>query len=244
LACAINPALAGADGWTYEFTPYLLAAGMDGTAGVRDHEFDVDASFSDILDNLDGAFMALFTAQRGRWLFGLEGVYMDLEDDGERTVTGPRGNLSVNGEIDVGATMTILQASVGYRLYDDVTELDVIGGVRYTSLDLDVEVDVAFTPPVFGGSASADGNENWTDFVVGARVLHPLSQNVALVGYADIGGGGSDLTYQFIAGVNWEFSDGITAKVGYRRLAWDYDSGGTKWDIAASGPYVGVGFRF
>jgi len=237
-------AVAATDEWQFEVTPYLLAAGMDGTVGVRGYTTDVDMSFSDIWDSLDAAFMAIFTAQKGPWVLGLEGVYMKLQDDGAGSVTGPGGIVSINGELDVTAKMYVVQGSVGYRVLDDTTMVDVLGALRYTKLDLDAKVDIAFSPPIFSGSASGDGSESWTDFVVGARVLHPLSDKVSLLGYADVGGGGSDLTYQLIGGVNWEFSKDFTAKLGYRYLSWDYEDGGNTWDVAVAGPYLGLGIRF
>ncbi|MCB1859229.1 MAG: hypothetical protein KDI63_13190 [Gammaproteobacteria bacterium] len=237
-------AVAATDEWQFEVTPYLLAAGMDGTAGVRDHTADVDMSFSDIWNDLEGAFMALFTAQKGPWTLGLEGVYMKLEDDKIRTVTGPGGLISINGELDVTAKLYVFQGTVGYRVLDDTTLVDVLGALRYTKLDLDAKVDVAFAPPIFSGSAGADGSESWTDFAVGARVVHPLSDKVSLLGYADVGAGGSDLTYQLVGGINWEFRKDFVAKLGYRYLSWDYEENGNTWDIAVAGPYLGLGIRF
>lgn len=232
------------DAWQYEFTPYLLAAGMDGTVGVRGHDTDVDVSFSDLLDHLDIGFMGIFEARKGPWSFGLEGVYMKLEEEGARTVTGPRGHVSRSGSLDVTNEMYIFQGTVGYRLLDDTTKLDLLGALRYTELKVEMDVRVNFDPPIFGGARSAGGSESWTDAVIGMRVLHPVSDDVALLGYADVGGGGSDLTYQIIAGVNWEFSDGFVAKVGYRHLYWDYEEDGNVWDMTAAGPYLGLGIQF
>ena len=95
-----------------------------------------------------------------------------------------------------------------------------------------------------GGTKSAGGSEDWTDGVVGVRVLHPVSENVSLLGYADVGAGGSDLTYQLIAGVNWEYAKDFTAKAGYRVVDWDYENGLTVWDMQSSGMYLGLGFKF
>jgi len=95
-----------------------------------------------------------------------------------------------------------------------------------------------------GGGASFSGSENWTDAVVGARVIHPISDRWALTGYADLGGGGSSLTYQILAGANWTLNDRFTAKAGYRYTYWDYEDDGTVWDISASGPYLGLGIAF
>lgn len=237
---------AESDQWQFEFTPYLLAAGLDGTVGVRGVEADLDMSFNDIWDDLDSAFMGIFTAQKGPWTFGLETVYMKLEENGARSVTGPFGKVSVSGALELTTEMTIVQGSVGYRVLDDITKVDLIGALRYTEIDVDMDVKVNTTPGIVfaGGALSESGSDSWTDAVVGARVTHPLSANVDLVGYADVGGGGSDLTYQFIGGVDWTFREGYTTKVGYRYLSWDYEDGGTKWDVAASGIYLGLGIQF
>lgn len=238
----------GADngGWQYEATPYLFAAALDGTVGVRDFTTEVDASFSDIFDKLEGGFMGLFTATKGPWTFGLEGVYMRLESDPSRTVTGPGGVVSANGQLDVTNKLYVVQGSAGYRVLDDRTQVDLLGGLRWTKLDSDLSVTVQFTPGIVfpGGSASVSGSENWTDVVVGAQLTHPLSETVALFGYADVGAGGSDLTYQLVGGVNWQFARNFSAKAGYRYLYWDYEDDGTVWDMAASGVYVGLGIRF
>ncbi|MBK1874503.1 hypothetical protein FE848_14855 [Marinobacter sp. 1-3A] len=39
---------------------------------------------------------------------------------------------------------------------------------------------------------------------MGVRALYPLNEEWSLLGYTDVGGGGSDLTYQFMAGVDWQ----------------------------------------
>ncbi|MCP4285706.1 MAG: hypothetical protein GY792_14820 [Gammaproteobacteria bacterium] len=232
------------DKWQFEVTPYLLAAGMDGTVGVHGHTADIDVSFSDILDDLDSGFMGLFTAKKGPWTLALEGVYMKLEGGSSNTVTGPGGILSRSGKLGITNTMYIAQGSVAYRILDDKTKLDVIGAIRYTDLKVKIDVEKTFTLPPFGGSRSEEGSEGWIDAVVGVRALHPVSDRVLLLGYADIGAGGSDLTYQVMVGANWEFSEGYTAKLGYRHLYWDYEDGGTVWDMTASGPYLGLGIQF
>ncbi|HSO08213.1 MAG TPA: hypothetical protein VLW45_13305 [Pelomicrobium sp.] len=239
-------AAAESDTWQFEVTPYLFGARMDGTVGLRGYTTDVDASFDEILDHLDAGFMGLFSARKGPWSFALEGVYMKLEDGNSGGVTGPGGVVSINGQLDATAKMYVYQGTVGYRVLDQNTKVDVLGALRYTELDLDLDVTAQFTPGILfpGGARSVGGSESWTDAVVGARVLHPLSKQVSLLGYVDVGGGGSDLTYQLIAGVDWEFRKDFIARIGYRYLYWDYEDNGTVWDIAASGPYLGLGIRF
>jgi opacity protein-like surface antigen len=227
-----QPALAAeSDRWQYEITPYLLGAALDGTAGVKGLSVPVDASFSDILENLEGGLMGLFTAQKGRWTVMLEGVYMNLGAE----LSGPvAGVVSAN----VDTKLYIGQGSVGYRLVDDTTRLDLVGGLRWTKLSADIDL----AGPT--NSFSVGSDDSWTDAVVGVRVLHQVADNVELLGYADVGAGGSDLTWQVVAGVNWEFAKGFTLKAGYRHMYWDYEDGGTVWDMSASGPYLGLGIRF
>jgi hypothetical protein len=234
------------DAWQYEVTPYILAAGLDGTVGIRGVTSDLDMSISDVLDDFEAGFMGLLSARKGPWMYSLEGVYFKLADQGAKSVTGPFGHVTVNGALELTTKMYVYQGTVGYRVLDGTTSVDVIGGLRYTKLDVDMNVTITTTPGIVfpGGSRSASGSESWTDAVVGARVHHPVSDHVSLLGYADVGGGGSDLTYQVIAGANWEFSKGYTAKAGYRLLDWDYEEDGTTWDMTASGPYLGLGIRF
>ena len=236
-----------AEHWQFEITPYLLAAGLKGQAGVQGVTADVDMAFSDIWDNLDSAFMGIFTAQKGPWSYGFEGVYFKITDEGAKSVTGDFGDLTVDGALRLSTSFHVYQGSIGYRLLDDRTLLDLIGAVRYTQVKADMNIAITTTIPgiVFpGGALSAGGSEEWVDGVLGVRALHPVSDNVSLLGYADIGEGGSDLSYQLIAGVNWEFTKDFIAKAGYRVLAWDYENDGTVWDMQASGMYLGVGFRF
>ena len=129
-------------------------------------------------------------------------------------------------------------------MLDGKTKVNAFAALRYTRIKVEMDVAAAFSPPPFGGELSADETKSWTDAVVGLQVVHPLSREVELVGYADVGAGGSDITYQFMADVNWEFKEGYRLKFGYRYLYWDYEDDGFKWDVDASGPYLGLGIRF
>lgn len=234
------------DAWQYEVTPYVLAAGLEGDAGVRGVTSDIDMSISDVLDDLEAGFMGLFTARKGPWSYGLEGVYFKLSDQAAKTVTGPFGHVTVNGALSLTTKMYVYQGTLGYRVLDGTTAVDLLAAARYTKLDLDADVVITTSPGIVfpGGARSAGGSESWTDGVIGVRAEHALNDEWSLLGYADVGAGGSDFTYQFILGANWEFARDYIAKVGYRQLYWDYEEDGTVWDMTASGPYLGLGIRF
>jgi len=246
-----NSIASDSDEWNFEVTPYLFASGLKGEVGIRGVTADIDMSFDDIVDHLDAGFMGLATAKKDRWLFAVEGVYSKLSGAGTKSVTGPGGRVNVKNALDLTNEMSIYSGTVGYRLLDEKTRLYVLGGIRYTDLEVDVDVanTGAFTGPIatrpFSGALSADGSESWTDAFVGVHAIHPVSENVDLVGYVDVGGGDSDSTYMAQGGVNWEFKEDYIAKFGYRILDQDYeDNNGFEWDMQLSGIYMGLGIRF
>jgi opacity protein-like surface antigen len=245
-AAALTEPPSNADVWQFELTPYILGAGLNGTTGVGSVTADVNKSFGDILKNLDAGFMAMFQASKGLWMFGVDGVYFRIKNQAADSWQGPLGNTST-GSLEATVTEQLYQLTAGYRVLDEPTKVDVLGAARYTQLDTDLNLAATTGSPLLpDGSRSISGTKNWWDPVIGARVLVPLADAWALVGYADIGGfgAGSDLTYQLLAGVNWQFSKSVAAKAGYRYLYQDYKDGSFIWDMKASGFYLGAGFKF
>jgi len=233
-------------GWDFEFTPYIFFSALDGTAGARGIEAEVDESFNDIWGNLDIGVMGLFVAQNGPWTLMFDGAHLRVNDQASKSVTGPGGLVTVKGALDVSSSLTVLQPSVLYRVFDNGTSIDLGTGLRYTRVGLDLDVQIVTDPPIVfpGGRRSFDGSENWIDVVAVGRVTQPISDRWSLVGYADLGGGGSSLTYQFVAGANWAAGERIGVKVGYRYAYWDYEDKGNVWDMSASGPFLGLGIAF
>jgi hypothetical protein len=54
----------GPDHWEFAGSAYLWAAGVEGTDAAGD---DIDVSFSDVLEDLDGGLMGILAARKGRW---------------------------------------------------------------------------------------------------------------------------------------------------------------------------------
>lgn len=232
--------------WEFEVTPYLFAADLNGKVGVRGVTSDVNTSFSDVLKNLDYGFMGLLTARKGPWTYGLETVYIQLSDQTSKNVTGLSQHGANNAELNITSKMSIYQGSVAYRILDKATAVDLLGALRYTKLATSANISITSdTGTVFpGGRKSASGSASWTDAVVGIRATHRISDKTALFAYADIGGGGSNLTYQFMLGANFDFAKNYSVKVGYRQLYWDYKKHGDVWNVRLHGPYLGMGIRF
>jgi hypothetical protein len=244
----VSPAVADEgssdDKWQFEITPYLFAAGMNGTTGIGPISADVDMSFSDITERLDSAFMIYMTARKNKWVYALDAIYFKITDQPSQSWQGPLGNTST-AQLNVGMTQQNYSLSFGRRVLNERTKLDVMGVARYTGLDTDLKLALTTGPNLLpDGSRSVSASESWWDAAVAVRVAMPIASKWELAGYADVGAGGSDLTYQLLAGVNWQFSKVVSAKFGYRYFYQDYQNGAFKWDMTNSGGYLGVGFRF
>ena len=236
-----------ADKWQFEITPYFLAAAMVGTSGARGVTADVDMSFEDIWNNLDAGFMVAGEARKGPWILAAEGIYFRLNTQETKSWQGPGGRVSVRGEVDATLTETIFQFSGGYRAVDHTTKLDIIGAARYTRVENDLTLVTSSTGQLFpGGTRNISGSAEWWDPVIGARVLQSLSEKWSLFGYGDIGGFGigSDITYQLMGGIRYQFTKLLSAKLAYRALYQDYEKDGVVWDMTAHGPLLGLGFSF
>ena len=152
----------------------------------------------------------------------------------------------MQGGLNATSTLWVLEATGGYRVLDEQTKVDLVGGVRMTGLYdyFDLNGSLSVGDEAFGRSRSLSGSRVWADGVVGARMLHPISDQVTLFGYAEVGTGDSKFTWQALAGVNWQVAKGYDIRFGYRELAWNYSSSGVVWDMKLRGPYVGLGIRF
>ena len=76
--------------WQLSVTPYLWATALKGDVRVGRTKRQVDASFNDILDNLNGALMLSLELRKGRFGLLSDTVYADLEDNAATAEVGSR----------------------------------------------------------------------------------------------------------------------------------------------------------
>ena len=245
MATGARAADATDDRWQFELTPYLFASGLYGTTGTRGVTADVKMGFDDIVEQLEAGLMGTAELRRGRWGLAFDALYFKLGDQGAKSWRGPLGIGSLTGDLEVTTTMHMYQLSAGYRVGQRIP-VDLIGAARYTKIDTELNLVVTTGGLLPGGTRSLNAAESWWDPVVGLRALVPLGERWSVLLYGDVGGFGvgSDLTYQAIAGVNWQFSKHFSAKAGYRYLYQDFEKDGFVWDMAAHGPYLALGIRF
>jgi hypothetical protein len=244
----ISPVLAQTDSsasqdqWQFSGAIYLWGADMGGHT-IRGSE--VELGFSDLVDNLEMAFMGAFAARKNNWSFLTDVIYLDLGVDKTADVSIPVGPtlLPVTTSVSLDVEAWVLQIAGGYNLYSEgKSSLDLIGGARYLDLGLDMFLELQSLGP--GQSRTVSESLTAWDGIVGLKGHASLGERWFLPYYVDIGAGQSKLTWQAAAGVGFRAGRVVDLALVYRYLEWDFDSTRVVDDMNLSGPTLGVIFRW
>jgi opacity protein-like surface antigen len=244
LGAALPARSADRETWRYELTPYLWATAA--RSEVRNGNGPLvrtDMSPSDLFKTLDFGLMAALEARKGRWAVLLDGMYAKTSDSA--TVTNLVAGVPVTAGGSANVKLWTLAGAAAYRAVEGKAPVDVIGGLRYNRVDLDADLS-ASALGIVNLTTSPTFTRHWTDPYVGVRATVPVADRWTLVGYLDAGGFGigSKNTWQALAGANYRFGNGITAKLGYRYLHTDYDEDGFRYKSDTRGMYIGAGIDF
>lgn len=234
LAPEVKP-IATQSGWTFTFAPYFWAAGMSGDiAQFGLPQVHVDASFSDIFQNLDFAAMAIGEARYDRFSIFGDIIYTKLSGDADT----PRGIVADNVEVTSKTFAGLLGA--GYSFLDGPQgNLDVVAGLRLWSAD----TKISFNGGLVGG-LSRDDSATWVDALGGLKGSYFFTPNFYVTGWGLVGGGGADIDWDVLGGLGYKFNDKISAVAGYRALGVNYRNDGFVFDVVQQGPIIGVAFKF
>jgi hypothetical protein len=234
-ACAVlaSPASAqpASDEWRFTIEPYLMAAAMSGTSGVRGREVEIDMSASDIFSNLEFGAMGVVEARKGNWGVGTDLILMNL------------GMATDRPAADLDFTQSAF-AFYGLRRISDVA--DATFGIRINGVDGGITFKQESLVP---GGTTFSQSKWWTDPIVGVR-LHTNSAgrfNAKL--YSEIGGFGvgSDFTWQIFPEVSVRVAGRTSLDFGYRWLDVNYaddEDAEFTWDMLSQGPVLGFKFQF
>lgn len=241
-ALTVTPALAadpvrpdGGGDWSFTTSLYLWGTGLEGDiAQFGLPAVHVDSSFSDILDDLDFALMAMGEARKDRFSVFGDLMYTKISP-GSAT---PRGILADSVELTSETTAALLGA--GYAVIQtERGHLDVVAAARLWH----ASTDIAFTGGVLDGVSRRDSDQ-WVDALAGVRGRYMLNDKFHLAGWGLVGAGQADLDWEVAVVIGYEFSDRFAAMAGYRALGVDYEEDGFEFDVAQQGPLLGAVFRF
>jgi hypothetical protein len=153
------PVAAQGSGWSFALSPYLWAPGIESSVETRWGTVGVDMSTSDVLSDLDLAFMGAFEARNGRWGLIADLFYAELS----QSRATPLGLLFSRGRVET--TAKALSGYAACRVSDNERlAFDALAGFRVTDLDVDLSLSPGALPGQrFGVS------ETWVDPVIGGR---------------------------------------------------------------------------
>ena len=230
------------DQWQFAGAIYLWGADIGGNT-IRGSE--VEVGFSDLLDNLELAFTGAFAARKNNWSFLTDVVYIDLGSDNTADLSIPVGpvQVPVTTATDLDLQVWVLNFAGGYELYSaGNSRLDLIGGVRYLDLGMDLFLELESLGP--GQSRTISKSHTAWNGIIGLKGQASLGERWFLPYYVDVGAGESELTWQAAAGIGYRAGRVWELALVYRHLEWDLDSTRLLDDLNFSGPTLGVIFRW
>jgi hypothetical protein len=229
--------LASSDQLTIDWDLYLWGTSLSGTDTAGD---PIEASFGDIVDVLDMAFISAITFRKGNWSVLTDVIYMDLGDTIFTTANLVGNPIDASANVDVESW--VINVIGSYAVVNgDNARVEFLLGARY----LDMTNDLIFNIGNMSLPFSSSGH-TWDGFL-GLKGKAGLSEHWYFSYYLDGGAGDSDFTWQALAGFGYQFSK-VDLTFGYRYLDWDFADGkaggGTFQDLDLSGAYLGVKFKF
>lgn len=222
--------------WEVTLAPYVWAAGLKGDIGVANRTVSIDVPFSDIISNLQFAFMGVAEVRNGRFAVFSDLTYGKIG----ATRATPFGQFADNARVD--STTLMWTAGAEYRVLEGPGgHLDAFAGFRLYSLDNSLALQGG---PLNGVNLSS--GETWVDPMIGLIGRVDLSNRVFVTAWGMIGGFGvsSDLVWDVMAGLGYEFSKHFSAIGGYRASGVNYASNGFLYDTVQQGPFLGMIFKF
>ena len=233
LCLLTGPVIAQGNTPEIRFAPYLWGVSLDGTAAIgAAPPLDIDASFSDILDNANFALALHTEFVQDKWTLTVDPTYMSLTMDVDSAMP------PVSGEIDID--IWFVELWVGYEFVD---HWQVLGGARYQSQDI--------TPKLTSGPPIPEVDVNWTDWFVGLRYINDITAKWFVLVRGDVQfAGDSDSGWNASVFLNRRFGqrDNMALILGYRYYTDDFETGKGpsfySWDMDMTGPVVGYMWRF
>ena len=204
-AIAADAGSGGANEWEFGAEAYLWAPWIDVETQTG---ANVEITLEDILNNLDMMFMGVLSVGKGKWSLVTDVIYFDIESNENQSLP-----LALTlDDVNMEAAIVTSQVRYNFSKTDDY-RIDLLAGARY--LWIEAELQLKTRPPLPPGSSKASDSGSVWDGIVGVTGQMDLSDKWYLSGYADIGTGDSDYTWQASASVGYRFRR-VHGMVGYQ----------------------------
>lgn len=209
-----------------EITPYLWIVGMDADVTVGGTTVSPSVGFSDLMDAADFGGSVFAQLEYQRLLAYLQLDYLKLS-------TSNLDHPPAAGKLDSESLFTAF--GVGYQFPGlwGGSSVGAMIGLRVAYFDNELTLY---------GSGSASGSKTLVDPLLILTPSIPITRWLRLNPTFSIGAfGDSDWTYELQPHLQFQLTDHVAARVGYRRLYMDYQ--GNKGEISGAmhGFLVGLG---
>jgi opacity protein-like surface antigen len=221
----VTPSTVKAAEWSYEVSPYIWTAGIDGEIGAPGMTTSVEVGFEDYIDLVDaGLAFSIDARSDGNWSWQADVMWMKLSEGMELPPT----------TLDLDVEQLLLEATVGYQP-DGWREVEIVGGVRYT--DMDTTID-------FAGMLDLQVGDSFIDPLIGIRWRPQYNKWEYLVEGSIGGGVSADFQWTAMAGAKYNFDNAWNGKIAYRLLDIEYESDTFVMDTRFEGLLIGIGYVF
>ena len=201
--------------------------------GVDSQDTSVAVDFSDVIDKLEMGFQGHMETQADTVGGFVDVSIMNVGDNSSREL------VELNSDLDMTAMDLALVWSPGP---ERMTGFEVFGGLRYIDMDFELVVDpIPPSPP----ESRTGLDSSFTDFLVGARYIAPLTEQWRLTFTGDVSGGDSEGTWSLGAFAGYR-TGAHHFIAGYRHFEMEFKGGGGDRVVTQtfSGPLVAYGFSF
>jgi hypothetical protein len=188
--------------------------------------------------------------RKGDWGLWTDLVYLNLQAGATHTrqigLPGGSATLPVIRTIDSGVRAAIWTLAPTYTVMNnDIGTLDVLVGLRYTSVRISIAYEFTAPPtPLMRGGGFWPTTDS-TDGIVGVKGAFRLSHDGKwyLPYEADVGDGNKNWQYNLMAGVGYRFHWG-NLTFGVRNLTYQTSDRPILEKVRMTGPVIGATFRW
>jgi hypothetical protein len=245
-------------GWRFSLTPYLWLPTLSGELryGPRDNtSANVNVDSQNIVDALKFGLTFGAEARLGRFTLATDLLYLDLGSQSSQVRSvdfGASGRVQASANLGTQTrlTNTLWTLAPGYTVLEGAWgNLDLQAGFRVLALRARTDVQLVndVTGPRQGETFTRTGrlsaSEQIWDGIIGVRGQIVLGQGFYLPYAADVGAGGSDLTWQVQGGIGYSTGwAGVVA--GYRHLSYSQGGNALVQELNMGGPFIALNMKF
>lgn len=217
--------------WDWKIAPYLWGANIDGVMSIGPVDSDIDASFSDILSNMDIGGSIFGEFGKDKHSVHIDYTYLRIKPDPVELESPP------GAEVSNKLTAKFFEAAYNYRWKGPKGPAFVVGARKS---DMAMRMSFTHLPAVEQGPS-------WWDYFVGIKTNNMVSEKWDFQFYGTVGAGGSDLPWTAQAVFGRRYSNDNRLLLGARVWGVDYSKGQgvnrTAMDLTYYGFMLGYEFN-